>query len=367
VVDVVRVNNVAVTPTTPTTHTIPSIAANTTIQVTYKLAPAPVGGNVVLLGTDWFGTTGLTASITKPSPAGTMVVYVYGERNVAITTSQVSVSYGSVVMEKVEDRTVTNGYTAYVGAFILREASLPSTATSTLQVNWGSNTNIQITHTRAAFFSNVEQGAIGSSNHPIKSKSSNSLSNNTSAIQLPSTLANSTGDMIILGGYSSSTSGRWDTTAKTPTNFLQAPPVPQVTQANTNDYDYLIAHKSATGAVEQPAIYYSSPLSRHICLGIVLNRAGDNINTEISGANAIAQDMASMSVYPNPANGSLTIIHPLNSKINIVNILGQQVYERVASGTQTVLNTNEIKAKGVVYINITSGGTSSVKKVIINE
>jgi Secretion system C-terminal sorting domain len=74
-----------------------------------------------------------------------------------------------------------------------------------------------------------------------------------------------------------------------------------------------------------------------------------------------------VSVYPNPANGSLTITHAPNSKISIVNLLGQQVYEKTVSGTQTTLNTRDIKAKGVVYINIVSGSASTVKKVMINE
>jgi len=77
------------------------------------------------------------------------------------------------------------------------------------------------------------------------------------------------------------------------------------------------------------------------------------------------------SIYPNPTNGLLTIYvnqKMENATINILNVIGENVYqESISNGTSFVKTFNlSDKAKGIYFISVKNGNNHTIKKLILN-
>ena len=71
-----------------------------------------------------------------------------------------------------------------------------------------------------------------------------------------------------------------------------------------------------------------------------------------------------VTVYPNPANGSVTISGGDISKIEVINITGKKVLSTVCNSEEAVIDLSGQPA-GVYFINITDkNGRQSVKKIV---
>jgi hypothetical protein len=93
--------------------------------------------------------------------------------------------------------------------------------------------------------------------------------------------------------------------------------------------------------------------------GTLLRQNGNN-NRLISG-----EEEESITVYPNPASGELTISGAdVIDEIIITNESGQQVY-KATPGTDS--HTLKLLAAGIYFLRITSGATTETKKAIIVE
>ena len=72
-------------------------------------------------------------------------------------------------------------------------------------------------------------------------------------------------------------------------------------------------------------------------------------------------------IYPNPTNGNLYINTNADMvSINIVNMLGQVVYNRVANGTETMINMAQF-GNGVYMVNVVTVNGTSVQRIIVNK
>lgn len=69
-------------------------------------------------------------------------------------------------------------------------------------------------------------------------------------------------------------------------------------------------------------------------------------------------------VYPSPTTGNITITSQKNiDAIKVTNVLGQLVYQSYPKQTQT---TFDIKAEGMYFVTVTSGGESETRKIVVS-
>lgn len=96
-----------------------------------------------------------------------------------------------------------------------------------------------------------------------------------------------------------------------------------------------------------------------------LHDANWNIRVLIDGpTNIDASTQAQIDVYPNPATESFTILNAENSKISVINSLGQII--ETVQNSENVLRINSSNyPSGVYFVRIDDGSNSTVKKLII--
>lgn len=77
-------------------------------------------------------------------------------------------------------------------------------------------------------------------------------------------------------------------------------------------------------------------------------------------------DMASISVYPNPAKNVVSISAPSAiDRIEMMNVLGQKVYENATIGSEnTTINVSDLD-NGTYFVRIFCGNKMMTKKLIV--
>jgi hypothetical protein len=205
--------------------------------------------NIELLGSWVSGTT--HAKETGNNRA--LIFIAHGELSSG-TMNLSSVTYGGQSMTKVVEYNynAASGY-AYAAAFILKEAGVAAASTSTFTPTW-SGTQPTSSGYSSAFFSNVNQttstgatGTGGSTTNPVTTSSS---------------LATSSGDMVILGA----TCGNVGTYTLN-NSFIEG------TDQQMSSATGVTGRKLATGANETPSATYSSTINRQMIIGFVLKVA----------------------------------------------------------------------------------------------
>ena len=88
------------------------------------------------------------------------------------------------------------------------------------------------------------------------------------------------------------------------------------------------------------------------CTGIVSNNNIDNNNNN------------RFNIYPNPSNGKFIVMTENNVKIEILNILGNIIYQSNNSSTQEI--DLSFVENGIYIININSENERFTEKIIIN-
>lgn len=73
-----------------------------------------------------------------------------------------------------------------------------------------------------------------------------------------------------------------------------------------------------------------------------------------------------LSIYPNPTNGIITLSNPtpINGNISIINSLGKIIQTQNINGTTAMINLNN-EAKGIYYIKVSSENGVSTKKITL--
>ena len=72
-------------------------------------------------------------------------------------------------------------------------------------------------------------------------------------------------------------------------------------------------------------------------------------------------------IYPNPTNGNLYINTNAEMKsINIVNMLGQMVYNKTTNGTETIIDMAQF-GNGIYVVNIVTENGTSVNRIVVNK
>jgi endonuclease I len=84
-----------------------------------------------------------------------------------------------------------------------------------------------------------------------------------------------------------------------------------------------------------------------------------------AGKTAISLDENLISIYPNPSNGTFTIVNSNPEfSIEIYNLLGQRVFESKVINGISEINTN--LNQGIYLVKISDAAETSIKKIIIN-
>jgi len=113
-----------------------------------------------------------------------------------------------------------------------------------------------------------------------------------------------------------------------------------------------------TNGVYCVVVTNSNSCSDSDCVGVALDVMG------ISSANQSDE----WAIYPNPASELTVIRYPLSvnsvSKLNIYDTMGRQIYSRKLTGTELMLETVSWN-KGVYHVEIISGNTATIKRLII--
>jgi sugar lactone lactonase YvrE len=88
-------------------------------------------------------------------------------------------------------------------------------------------------------------------------------------------------------------------------------------------------------------------------------------NVAAAGIEQFAISNNEVNIYPNPNNGSFSIINSNNiGELKVTDMLGQIVYESKPQSLNTALQIDNV---GVYFITITTGKEISTKKVIVNK
>ncbi|KAA5827598.1 T9SS type A sorting domain-containing protein [Algibacter amylolyticus] len=116
-----------------------------------------------------------------------------------------------------------------------------------------------------------------------------------------------------------------------------------------------------------------TPYAYSIDAGIPASFAGDRFKIIFQKTLAVANtELSKVLLYPNPTttgNFFLNIPNGINDlELTIFNALGAKVFETngLATGNRIPVNANFIKNSGVYFVNLTSKGLTTTKKLIIN-
>jgi PKD repeat protein len=147
------------------------------------------------------------------------------------------------------------------------------------------------------------------------------------------------------------------------------------TSINANSYkwffgDVTSGNKDSSALVNPTHVYntagtYTTSLIAYSIAGKDTTYATIIVNTPLTTSiNNINADV--VSIYPNPASGSVSISVDDNSTISISNALGQIVYESNNTSAKVEVNVTDYPA-GIYYVNIHSVILDAVKKLIIQK
>jgi len=218
----------------------------TTTGTVWSFTTAAAGSSVSLLGSWVTGT-----SHTKESGSNRALILIAHAESTS-TMNLSALSYGGQAMTKVVEYNynAASGY-AYAAAFILKETGVAAASSSTFSVTW-SGTAPGAAGYSSVFLANVNQttatGATGSGG-----KTSNPVTTSSS-------LATSSGDMVILGATCGN-SGSYTLN----NSFIEGND-----QQISGTVTGVTGRKSATGANETPSATYSSTINRQMIIGLVV-------------------------------------------------------------------------------------------------
>ncbi len=88
----------------------------------------------------------------------------------------------------------------------------------------------------------------------------------------------------------------------------------------------------------------------------------NNINTN----NLEIKMSQEFKIFPNPAKEFINLILPLNSKIEMFNLVGEKIYTKYYSEEYHTINVSSFQ-NGIYFIKISNTGFSETKKIIINK
>ncbi|MDD5064300.1 MAG: hypothetical protein PHQ35_06025 [Phycisphaerae bacterium] len=218
----------------------------TTTGTVWSFTTAAGGGSPVSL----LGSWGTGTSHTKESGSNRALIFIAHAESTS-TMNLSAVTYGGQSMTKVLEYNynAASGY-AYAAIFILKETDVAAASSSTFTPTW-SGTAPGSAGYSSAFFSNVNQttstgatGTGGSTSNPVTTSS----------------LATSSGDMVILGATCGNSGSYTLNNGFTEGND----------QTMGGTVTGVTGHKSATGANETPSATYSSSINRQMIIGLVV-------------------------------------------------------------------------------------------------
>jgi hypothetical protein len=227
------------------TYTFTNVTATHTIAAAF----APVtGGNVTLLGSWLTGTTHAKEAGSNRA----LIVHVYGEHSAAMAIN--SVTYGGQVLTKVVEKNQGTTTRTYVGAFVLKESKIVAATNSTITVNW-STTPSAGSSVYSVFVSNANQTTlIGAT--------STGGSDSKATITTSASLANSSGDMLLLAAASANNG-----TYTMNNGFIRGG-----TEQAPSWGDFTTGYRAGTGDNKTPSVT-SSLTQRHAIVGYVIKKA----------------------------------------------------------------------------------------------
>jgi hypothetical protein len=201
---------------------------------------------VALLGS-W--VTGL--SHTKESGSNRSLIFIAHGELASAAMNLSAVTYGGQAMTKVVELNYNAASSnAYVVAYILKESGVAASTNTNFVVTWSGTAPAEVGYS-SAFFSNVNQttstGATGSGG------------GTTNPITTSSSLATTSGDMVILGA----TCGNAGTYTLN-NSFTEGND--QAMSSSTG----VTGRKAATGANETPSSTFSGTVNRQAIIGLVV-------------------------------------------------------------------------------------------------
>jgi hypothetical protein len=211
----------------------------------------PPSTNVEILG-DWVAGTTHTAE-TGTSRALIFVAHAEDDGATELT----SVTYGGQSMTKIMDQTVTsNGYYAYVAAYMLDEDGITAASGSTFNPSW--SVSPDDTGYISVFLGSVDQ------TDPIGESDDNSTT--SSSTLTTSALNTNEGDMVFVGATCGNVSNYTINNGFTETIEIDM-------SSSTGSSGY----KSATGVPETPSVTTSN-LNRQVIIGFVVQAAPSGVD-----------------------------------------------------------------------------------------
>lgn len=143
------------------------------------------------------------------------------------------------------------------------------------------------------------------------------------------------------------------------------------------DEDILAAYDGDEESKEYEDVNYDNlPLTAGVEYGVFVipyngnNEQGTPVAVRFTSEGVIASlvdvDMASISVYPNPAKNVVSISAPAAiDRIEMMNVLGQKVYENATIGSEnTTVNVSDLD-NGTYFVRIFCGNKMMTKKLIV--
>jgi unsaturated rhamnogalacturonyl hydrolase len=211
---------------------------------------------VLNLGQTAFGQVSLLGSWVTGTPhakeAGSnriLVVIGHAEGASGSNPNLSAVTYGGQAMTKIVDKTQTweSVTCAYVAVFILNEAGVAASSSSTISATWSGTSSNSLT---SVFLGNVDQANLIGDILTNGVKDANKIA--TSA------LSTSNGDMVIAGATCTE-SGTYS-----PNNGFT-----EGVEPNLTNFGCCADYKFATGAAETPSVTHSSSTNRQAIIGFV--------------------------------------------------------------------------------------------------
>jgi PKD repeat protein len=158
-------------------------------------------------------------------------------------------------------------------------------------------------------------------------------------------------------------------TVPTVANFTAVVPNGKVgyfTFTGTSPYDSLIWNfgDGATDTTKNPSHVYSVSDTYTVCV-TVYSECGTDTKCQKVVITVGVEDLAmsTISIYPNPFTGLLTIEGAeAGTKIALLNMLGQQLYNGTISSTKETINTSQLPAGNyILHLTDTAGERKSIK------
>ncbi len=115
-----------------------------------------------------------------------------------------------------------------------------------------------------------------------------------------------------------------------------------------------------------PSHTYSASGTYTVCLEIVNgNGCSDSIcqSVTIQGIGIESNANSTFSFYPNPSNGLVTVVTDKNIQLEVINIIGEVLYNNSISGTRTIDFSNF--SKGTYFVRTILNGVTHTEKLIL--